>query len=83
MAWDVEGRPPISIGLPDGVADDAESWLDYLYEFRTRYGLLYSRAVRFVRGSFDSWDDWEPRALDLIGPYQGYNQPNIEEVQQP
>ena len=86
VAWDVEGRAPIAIGLPDGrsytyscrggaikisqgVADDAatvleiadhESWLDYLYEFRTRYGLLYSNAVRFVRGNFDTWDDWEP-----------------------
>jgi hypothetical protein len=86
VAWDVEGRAPISIGLPDGraysyraeggrvriepgVAADArtvleivddESWLDYLYEYRTRYGLLYSNAVRFVRGDFDTWDDWEP-----------------------
>jgi hypothetical protein len=86
VAWDVEGRAPISIGLPDGrawsyvcekgrvevvpgvVADartvleiiDEESWLDYLYEFRTRYGLLYSKAVRFERGSFDTWDEWEP-----------------------
>ena len=86
VAWDVEGRSPIALGLPDGraysyrcrgghvevepgVAGDArtvleivdhESWLDYLYEFRTRYGLLYSNAVRFVRGDFDSWDDWEP-----------------------
>ncbi|MEE2665984.1 MAG: phytanoyl-CoA dioxygenase family protein [Myxococcota bacterium] len=86
VAWDVEGRAPIALGLPDGraysyrcrngrvaiepgIAGDAdtvleivdhESWLDYLYEFRTRYGLLYSNAVRFVRGDFDSWDDWEP-----------------------
>jgi ectoine hydroxylase-related dioxygenase (phytanoyl-CoA dioxygenase family) len=39
---------------------DHESWLDYLYEFRTRAGLLYSKAVRFVRGDFESWDDWDP-----------------------
>ncbi|MEE3326640.1 MAG: phytanoyl-CoA dioxygenase family protein [Myxococcota bacterium] len=39
---------------------DHESWIDYLYEFRTRYGLLYSGAVRFIRGDFDTWDDWEP-----------------------
>jgi hypothetical protein len=39
---------------------DHESWLDYLYEYRTRYGLLYSGAVRFLRGDFDTWDDWEP-----------------------
>ncbi len=86
VAWDVEGRAPISIALPDGRAYtyacgshgvevhpgvsneartvleivDQESWLDYLYEFRTRYGLLYSGAVRFIRGDFDTWDDWEP-----------------------
>ena len=86
VAWDVEGRAPISIALPDGraytyvceggeveiragISDQArtvveivdhESWLDYLYEFRTRYGLLYSNAVRFLAGDFDSWDDWEP-----------------------
>ena len=86
VAWDVEGRAPLALGLPDGrfysyrclggrvavepgVAADArtvleivdhESWLDYLHEFRTRYGLRYSHAVRFVRGDFDTWDDWEP-----------------------
>ena len=86
VAWDVRGRAPIAISLPDGraysyaclgdrvevrpgVASDAEtaleivdeeSWIDYVYEFRTRYGLLYSNAVRFARGSFDSWDAWEP-----------------------
>ena len=86
VAWDVEGKAPISIALPDGRAYtyvcgssgveihpgisgeartvleivDCESWLDYLYEFRTRYGLLYSNAVRFLAGDFDSWDDWEP-----------------------
>lgn len=86
VAWDVKGRAPISIGLPDGRAynyscrdgnvrvspgvdeasstileiADEESWRDYVYEYRTRYGLIYSNAVRFVRGSFDSWDDWDP-----------------------
>ena len=86
VAWDVRGRAPISIALPDGrawsyacegdrvrvrpgLADDAEtsieivdeeSWIDYVYEFRTRYGLLYSNAVRFLKGSFDTWDAWEP-----------------------
>src|SRR5262245_5838401 len=86
VAWDVRGKAPIAIALPDGrsysyacrdgrvevrpgVASDAEtsleivdeeSWIDYVYEFRTRYGLLYSNAVRFVRCSFDTWDAWEP-----------------------
>jgi len=57
------------VAIEPGIAADArtvleivdhESWLDYLYEYRTRYGLLYSNAVRFLRGDFDSWDDWEP-----------------------
>ena len=39
---------------------DHESWVDYLHEFRTRAGLLYSRAVRFLRGNFESWDAWDP-----------------------
>ena len=86
VAWDVAGRDPISLGLPDGrfytyrchegrvliepgqareartilEIVDHESWLDYLYEYRTRYGLLFSNAVRFLRGDFETWDDWEP-----------------------
>jgi hypothetical protein len=94
VAWDVAGKPPISIGLSDGrfytyrcrdgevlvesgIAEDArtvleivdhESWLDYLYEYRTRFGLLYSNAVRFLRGNFDTWDDWEPA---IRGMYSG------------
>ena len=39
---------------------DPESWIDYLHEFRTRAGLLYSKAVKFVRGNFESWDAWDP-----------------------
>ena len=57
------------VEIVPGVAEDAstileivdhESWLDYLYEFRTRAGLLYSKAVRFIRGDFETWDDWDP-----------------------
>ena len=94
VAWDVAGKRPISVGLPDGrfytysysdgqvvvepgVAEEArtvleivdhESWLDYLYEYRTRYGLLYSNAVKFLRGDFESWDEWEPA---IRGMYSG------------
>ena len=39
---------------------DQESWIDYLHEFRTRAGLLYSKAVKFIRGDFESWDAWDP-----------------------
>ena len=104
VSWDVEGRAPISIGLPDGrawsyrcrggrvevergVAADAqtvleivdeESWLDYLYEFRTRYGLLYSRAVRFVQGSFDTWDEWEPAIRCMYSGRPIYDPRNLD-----
>ena len=51
-----------------GVVGDAEvvleipdiAWQDYVYEMRTRFGLLYSGAVRFERGTFEQWDAWEP-----------------------
>ena len=103
-AWDVEGKDPISIGLPDGrfytyrcregrilvepgQARDArtileivdhESWLDYLYEFRTRYGLLFSNAVRFVRGDFETWDEWEPAIRCMYSGRSIYDPARIE-----
>lgn len=106
VAWDVAGKPPISIGLPDGrfysyrwrdgevrvepgVADDArtvleivdhESWLDYLYEYRTRFGLLYSHAVRFVRGTFETWDDWEPAIRCMYSGRPIYDPASIDFV---
>jgi ectoine hydroxylase-related dioxygenase (phytanoyl-CoA dioxygenase family) len=51
-----------------GVVEDAElvieiaseAWQDYVHELRTRIGLLYSGAVRFLRGDYDAWDAWEP-----------------------
>lgn len=57
------------VSVQPGVVADAETvvrvtdddaWIDYLYEMRTRIGLLYSNAVSFDRGSFDSWDAWDP-----------------------
>lgn len=103
-AWDVAGKDPISIGLPDGrfytyrcregrilvepgQARDArtileivdhESWLDYLYEFRTRYGLLFSNAVRFVRGDFETWDEWEPAIRCMYSGRSIYDPARIE-----
>ena len=104
VAWDVAGKDPISIGLPDGrfytyrcregrilvepgQARDArtileivdhESWLDYLYEFRTRYGLLFSNAVRFVRGDFETWDEWEPAIRCMYSGRPIYDPARIE-----
>ncbi len=53
--------------VPGVVADaelvielSADSWQNYYYELRTRFGLLYEEAVRFVRGNFRQWDAWEP-----------------------
>jgi hypothetical protein len=59
------GRVEVVSGVAEDAATileiaDRESWIDYLHEFRTRTGLLYSKAVRFVRGDFESWDDWDP-----------------------
>jgi len=56
------------VRIVPGVSDDAElaiellddSWDNYYYEMRTRFGLLFSRKIRFVRGDFMKWDAWEP-----------------------
>jgi hypothetical protein len=106
VAWDVAGKEPISIGLPDGrfytyrcsdgrvlvedgVAEDArtileiidhESWLDYLYEYRTRFALLYSNAVKFLRGDFDTWDDWEPAIRCMYSGREIYDPASIDFV---
>ena len=76
-----------NVEVVPGVADtagtvleivDHESWLDYLYEFRTRYGLLYSNAVRFVRGDFDTWDDWEPAIRCMYSGRPIYNPATLD-----
>jgi hypothetical protein len=56
------------VRIVPGVVDDAmlvielpaDSWTDYYYELRSRFGLLYSQVIRFVRGGFALWDAWEP-----------------------
>ncbi len=57
---------------------DHESWLDYLYEYRTRFGLLYSGAVRFLRGSFDSWDEWEPAIRCMYSGREIYDPASLD-----
>ena len=57
---------------------DHESWLDYLHEFRTRAGLLYSRAIRFERGNFDTWDNWDPVIRNLYSGREIYDPGNLE-----
>jgi ectoine hydroxylase-related dioxygenase (phytanoyl-CoA dioxygenase family) len=58
------GRVRIVPGVVDGatlvIELSNDSWTNYFYELRTRFGLLYSQVVRFVRGNFALWDVWEP-----------------------
>ena len=69
------------VDVVPGVVDDAElvleipltAWQDYVYEFRTRFGLLYSQAVNFVRGDFDIWDHWEPAIRCMYSGREIYN----------
>ena len=69
-----------------GVAPDAETvvemgdeaWIDYRYEMRTRIGLLYSNAVRFRRGSFDTWDRWAPAIRCLYSDRPLYDWRNLD-----
>lgn len=56
----------------------AESWQNYYYELRTRFGLLYEEAVRFVRGNFEQWDDWEPALRCLYSGTPIYNPRTID-----
>jgi hypothetical protein len=70
-----------AIAIREGVADDAEvvlqideeAWQDYVYEFRTRPGLLYSGAVRVLRGTYDQWDRWDPALRCLYAGREVYN----------
>ena len=69
------------VEIVPGITDDAEvvldipyiAWQDYVYEFRTRFGLLYSHAVEFVRGDFEKWDAWEPALRCLYSGRPIYN----------
>jgi len=55
------------------LAIDEEAWQDYVYEFRTRHGLLYSGAVRILRGTFDQWDRWDPALRCMYGGREVYD----------
>ncbi|WP_380872124.1 hypothetical protein ACFB49_30720 [Sphingomonas sp. DBB INV C78] len=69
------------VRIVPGVSADAElvielssdAWQNYYYELRTRYGLLYEEAVRFVRGKFRQWDAWEPALRCLYSGTPIYN----------
>lgn len=55
-----------------------EAWIDYRYEMRTRIGLLYSNAVRFRRGSFETWDRWAPAIRTLYSDRPIYDWRNLD-----
>ena len=59
---------------------EAEAWQDYVHELRTRIGLLYSGAVRFLRGSYDDWDAWEPALRSLYSGTPIYDPSNLDLV---
>ena len=72
-----------------GVVDDAETvvqivdddaWIDYVYEMRTRIGLLYSNAVTFVRGGLDTWDTWDPAIRCMYSGREIYRPDTLEFV---
>ncbi|MEE3331992.1 MAG: phytanoyl-CoA dioxygenase family protein [Myxococcota bacterium] len=73
-----DGAIEVVAGIVDDAATvleiiDHESWIDYLHEFRTRTGLLYSQAVQFLRGDFDSWDAWDPAIRCMYSGREIYN----------
>jgi hypothetical protein len=69
-----------------GVVGDAEvvleipdvAWQDYVYEMRTRFGLLYSGAVKFERGTFEQWDAWEPAIRCLYSGRPIYDPKSVQ-----
>jgi ectoine hydroxylase-related dioxygenase (phytanoyl-CoA dioxygenase family) len=61
---------------------ESEAWQDYVHELRTRIGLLYSGAVRFVRGRYDDWDAWEPALRSLYSGIPIYDPENLDLVDQ-
>ncbi|WP_078323202.1 phytanoyl-CoA dioxygenase family protein [Mycobacteroides salmoniphilum] len=69
------------IEIHRGVVEDAETvlgidehaWIDYVYGFRSRFGLIYSRAVEFVRGDFAGWDAWDPAMLCMYSGQEVYD----------
>ena len=47
-------------------------------DLRTRAGRLYSKAVKFVRGNFESWDAWDPAIRCLYSGRAIYDPERLE-----
>ena len=76
------GRVRIVPGVVDSatvvIEIPADSWTDYYYELRSRFGLLYSQVVRFIRGNFALWDAWEPALRCLYSGTPIYNPKTLD-----
>jgi hypothetical protein len=77
---------PDRVEVVPGVASDAETvvemseeaWIDFRYEMRTWIGLLYSNALSFRRGSFDTGDRWAPALRTLYSGRPLYDWRNLD-----
>jgi hypothetical protein len=74
----VEVVPGIVQDAETVVAMSEEAWIDYRYEMRTRIGLLYSNAVEFRRGSFETWDRWAPALRCLYSDREIYDPRHLD-----
>lgn len=77
---------PARVEVVAGIAADAETvvemddeaWIDFRYEMRTWIGLLYSNALRFRRGSFETGDRWAPAIRTLYSGRPLYDWRNLD-----
>lgn len=77
---------PTRVEVVPGIAADAETvvemndeaWIDFRYEMRTWIGLLYSNALRFRRGSFETGDRWAPAIRTLYSGRPLYDWRNLD-----
>ena len=56
----IEIHPGIVADAETVLRIDHDAWIDLVYEFRTRFGLVYSHAVAIEKGTFLAWDAWDP-----------------------
>ncbi len=74
----VEVLPGIAADAETVVEMSEESWIDLRYEMRTWIGLLYSNALRFRRGSFETGDRWAPAIRCLYSDRPLYDWRNLD-----
>lgn len=74
----VEVVPGIAPDAETVVEMSEEAWIDFRYEMRTWIGLLYSNALRFRRGSFETGDRWAPAIRCLYSDRPLYDWRNLD-----